>query len=160
MTAVGLVEWSLSDFASGGTGWATKIALGLAGAVVAILVIKFLLQSIKTAMKKFPAAWRYLTLWGRFDGPKKPENVGDAAIYFPLIGLLLGLLLALLNYSLAVYLDGEILSVLLIAVLAAVLALAAMAAAGGVGAGPPAAPARVGIPLPGMLCTSRPQELP
>ena len=55
MTAVGLVEWSLSDFASGGTGWATKIALGLAVAVVAILVIKFLLQSIKTAMKIFLA---------------------------------------------------------------------------------------------------------
>jgi hypothetical protein len=55
MTSVGLVEWSLSDFASGGTGWATKIAVGLTGVVIAVLVIKFLLQSIKTALKIFLA---------------------------------------------------------------------------------------------------------
>jgi len=69
-------------------------------------------------MKCLIAAFQYLTIWGRLSRtPTSVETIGKAAIYFPLVGLCLGLLLALLNYGLAVYVDGEILSVLLIAVL-------------------------------------------
>ncbi|HWH80360.1 MAG TPA: adenosylcobinamide-GDP ribazoletransferase [Candidatus Binatus sp.] len=69
-------------------------------------------------MKSLIAAFEYLTIWGRVStNAAPPETIGKAAIYYPLIGLSLGLLLAFINYSLAVYLDGEILSVFLIAVL-------------------------------------------
>jgi adenosylcobinamide-GDP ribazoletransferase len=69
-------------------------------------------------MKSLIAAFQYLTIWGRLQHTPTPvETIGKAAIYFPVVGLCLGLLLALINYALAVYVDGEILSVLLIAVL-------------------------------------------
>lgn len=69
-------------------------------------------------MQAVAAAFKYLTLWGRFSAnPPTPEVIGSAAVYFPLVGLLLGLLLAIVNYVLSLYLDSEILSVLLIAIL-------------------------------------------
>lgn len=69
-------------------------------------------------MKSLIAAFEYLTIWGRLSHKSTSvEAVGNAAIYFPIVGLCLGLLLALLNYGLALYVDGEILSVLIIAVL-------------------------------------------
>jgi adenosylcobinamide-GDP ribazoletransferase len=69
-------------------------------------------------MKSVIAALEYLTIWGRLRRTSSDvETIGKAAIYFPLVGLCLGLLLALLNYGLALYVDGEILSVFLVAVL-------------------------------------------
>ena len=69
-------------------------------------------------MQKLVAAFKYLTIWGRLTAAQPtPETIGAAAVYFPLVGLLLGLLLALINYGLSLYLDSEILTVLLVAVL-------------------------------------------
>ena len=72
----------------------------------------------RIAMQKLVAGFKYLTIWGHFSATQPPPaTVGAAAIYFPLVGLVLGLLLVFLNYYLAVYLASEILSILLIAVL-------------------------------------------
>jgi adenosylcobinamide-GDP ribazoletransferase len=69
-------------------------------------------------MQKLLAAIKYLTLWGRITRAKPTaEAIGNAAIYFPLIGFTLGLLLALIQYGLGLYLDSSILSVLLVAAL-------------------------------------------
>jgi adenosylcobinamide-GDP ribazoletransferase len=69
-------------------------------------------------MQMLAAAFKYMTIWGHFSATRPiPAMVGGAAIYFPLVGLVLGLLLALLNYCLAVYLASELLSIVLIAVL-------------------------------------------
>jgi adenosylcobinamide-GDP ribazoletransferase len=72
----------------------------------------------RIAMQRLVAGFKYLTIWGHFSATQPPPaTVGAAAIYFPLVGLVLGLLLVFLNYYLAVYLASEILSILLIAVL-------------------------------------------
>jgi adenosylcobinamide-GDP ribazoletransferase len=69
-------------------------------------------------VQKLAAAFKYLTLWGRFTGFQPPPiMIGAAMIYFPAVGLVLGLLLALLNYLLAPYLPPEILSMVLITTL-------------------------------------------
>ena len=69
-------------------------------------------------MQSLIAAIKYLTIWGRISATKPAvEAIGGAAIYFPLVGLLLGLPLALLRYSLGLYLDSVILSIFLVAVL-------------------------------------------
>jgi adenosylcobinamide-GDP ribazoletransferase len=69
-------------------------------------------------MKSLLAAFKYLTILGRLTPTAPPpELIGRAAVYFPLVGLLLGLALALLNYGLGLYVDSEILSIILIAVL-------------------------------------------
>lgn len=69
-------------------------------------------------MQGVTAAFKYLTLWGRWSAiPPTPDAVGAAAVYFPLVGLALGLLLAITNYALSLYLDSGILSILLVAIL-------------------------------------------
>lgn len=69
-------------------------------------------------MQGLVAAFKYLTIWGRLSARQPtPASIGAAAVYFPLVGLVLGLLLAFLNYGLGLYLASEILSILLIAVL-------------------------------------------
>jgi len=69
-------------------------------------------------MQNLLAAIKYLTIWGRINSAKPTaEAIGSAAIYFPLIGLILGLLLALIQYGLGLYLDSSILSILLVAAL-------------------------------------------
>lgn len=68
-------------------------------------------------MQSLSAALKYLTVWGRITADQPaPETIGAGAVFFPIVGLLLGIALALLNYSFALYIDGDILSVLLIAV--------------------------------------------
>jgi adenosylcobinamide-GDP ribazoletransferase len=68
-------------------------------------------QTLVTALK-------YLTVWGRFSSAQPSgEMIGAAAVYFPVVGLVLGLLLAVSNYVLVPYLHPEILSVVLITVL-------------------------------------------
>jgi len=63
-------------------------------------------------------ALKYLTVWGRFSYAQPSEAmIGVAAVYFPVVGLVLGLLLAVSNYLLLPYLHPEILSVILITVL-------------------------------------------
>ena len=69
-------------------------------------------------MQSLSAAFKYLTIWGRVNTTEPtPEAIGAAAVYFPLVGLLLGLLLALLNYGLGLYLESQLLSIFLIAFL-------------------------------------------
>ena len=69
-------------------------------------------------MQSLSAASKYLTIWGRINTAEPtPEAIGAAAVYFPLVGLLLGLLLALLNYGLGLYLESQLLSIFLIAFL-------------------------------------------
>lgn len=52
---------------------------------------------------------------GRFDRPPvKPREIGQAAAYFPLVGIGLGLLLSILNRVLEAYLASEILSITLV----------------------------------------------
>jgi len=71
-------------------------------------------------MQSVIAAFKYLTIWGRLSGSRPTaESIGRAAVYFPLVGLVLGLVLALLNHGLSLYLDSEILTVFLVAVLLA-----------------------------------------
>jgi adenosylcobinamide-GDP ribazoletransferase len=74
--------------------------------------------SEKKAVQTLVTALKYLTVWGRFSSLQPSgEMIGAAAVYFPVVGLLLGLLLALSNYVLVPYLHPEILSVVLITVL-------------------------------------------
>ena len=69
-------------------------------------------------MQSLSAAFKYLTIWGCVNSTEPtPEAIGAAAVYFPLVGLLLGLLLALLNYGLGLYLESQLLSIFLIAFL-------------------------------------------
>ena len=69
-------------------------------------------------MQKLITAFKYLTVWSRFSPrPPIPEMIGAAAVFFPLVGLILGLLLAMTNYVLVAYLDSEILNIVLIATL-------------------------------------------
>jgi adenosylcobinamide-GDP ribazoletransferase len=65
-------------------------------------------------MENALAAFKFLTLGGRFDAAeKRPEQIGKGAVFFPLVGLLLGLVLALVNGTLEPYLESEILGVAL-----------------------------------------------
>jgi len=66
-------------------------------------------------VKKLIAAFKYLTIWGRFTALSPQAETVGTAFFFPLVGLALGLILALMNYLLAPYLDLEILSVALVA---------------------------------------------
>lgn len=69
-------------------------------------------------MQGLVAAFKYLTIWGRLSARQPtPAMIGAAAIYFPLVGLVLGLLLVFLNYGLGLYLASEILNIVLIAFL-------------------------------------------
>lgn len=69
-------------------------------------------------MQTLITALKYLTVWGRFSSAQPSgERIGAAAVYFPVVGLVLGLLLAVSNYVLVPYLHPEILSVVLITVL-------------------------------------------
>ena len=66
-------------------------------------------------MQSLIAAFKYLTVWGRIIPQQpKPEAIGAAAAYFPVVGLFLGLLLALLNHGLGLYLEAQLLSIFLI----------------------------------------------
>jgi adenosylcobinamide-GDP ribazoletransferase len=68
-------------------------------------------------MENAVAAFKFLTLGGRFDAPdKSPEQIGKGAAFFPLVGLLLGLVLALVNGALEPYLESEILGVALMSI--------------------------------------------
>lgn len=69
-------------------------------------------------MKKVVAAFKFLTILGRF-ARSQPSAVvvGKAAALFPVVGLVLGLSLALLARTLQNYLDAEILSMSLVAFL-------------------------------------------
>ena len=69
-------------------------------------------------MQSLIAAFKYLTVWGRL-APKqpRPESIGAAAAYFPVVGLFLGLLLALFNYGAGLYLESQLLSIFLIGIL-------------------------------------------
>jgi len=61
------------------------------------------------------AAFKYLTIWSFFAAVQPAvETIGKAAVYFPLVGLVMGLTLAVSNYLLAPYLHPEILSVVLV----------------------------------------------
>lgn len=69
-------------------------------------------------MKTLFAAFKFLTLWGRFtDSQPDPLLVGKSAPYFPLVGLCLGLILALSYRALEKHLDFEILSIVLTSLL-------------------------------------------
>lgn len=66
-------------------------------------------------MQSLVTAFKYLTIWGRLPARESdPRAIGNAAAYFPLVGLVIGALLASINFLLAVQLDSEILSILLI----------------------------------------------
>jgi adenosylcobinamide-GDP ribazoletransferase len=68
-------------------------------------------------MKNAVAAFRFLTVGGRFDAAKNsPEQIGKGAVFFPLVGVLLGLILALVNGALEPYLESEILGVALMSI--------------------------------------------
>jgi adenosylcobinamide-GDP ribazoletransferase len=74
--------------------------------------------SEKKAVQTLVTALKYLSVWGRFSSAQPSgEMIGAAALYFPIVGLVLGLLLAVSNYVLVPYLHPEILSVVLITVL-------------------------------------------
>jgi len=63
-------------------------------------------------MQSALAAVQLLTIAARFNGVSlSPQRLGSAALYFPLIGLLLGLIVAFLNRILEPYLTSEILAV-------------------------------------------------
>lgn len=69
-------------------------------------------------MQSLLAACKYLTIFGRLSALEPmPAMIGQGAVYFPALGLMLGLMLALLNYALGLYFAPEILSILLVAVL-------------------------------------------
>jgi len=66
-------------------------------------------QSLVTALK-------YLTILGRWRAPvSSPAGFGNAALWFPLVGLAIGVIIAAVNYALVLYVDTQILSVLVIA---------------------------------------------
>jgi len=65
-------------------------------------------------MQSALAAVQLLTLAARFNGVSlSPQRIGSAALYFPLVGLLLGLIVAFLNRILEPYLTSEILAAVL-----------------------------------------------
>jgi adenosylcobinamide-GDP ribazoletransferase len=69
-------------------------------------------------MQSLVTAFKYLTIWGRLTTrASAPKAIGNAAVYFPLVGLVIGAMLASVNYLLAVQLDSAILSILLIMLL-------------------------------------------
>lgn len=74
-------------------------------------------------MKSAWTAVKFLTIAGRVGvATGSPDEIGRAAIFFPLIGLLLGLVLMLLNRFLGRAMETEIESVLLVFVLIAMTA--------------------------------------
>jgi len=63
-------------------------------------------------------AFKYLTIFGRWQAaPRYPAGFGNTPLWFPLVGLVIGVILAAIYYTLALYIDSEILSVLVIALL-------------------------------------------
>ncbi len=62
-------------------------------------------------MKNAIAAFKFLTISDRLNGSQlSPEQIGSAALYFPLVGLMLGCALVPLNWILEPYLGSEILA--------------------------------------------------
>ena len=69
-------------------------------------------------MQSLIAAFKYLTIWGPLTARKSaPQTIGNAAVYFPLVGLVIGAMLASIHFLLVVQLDSKILSILLIMLL-------------------------------------------
>lgn len=69
-------------------------------------------------MKSAWTAVKFLTIAGRFGlAPGSPEEIGRAAIFFPLIGLLLGLVLMLLSRFLGRAMETELEAIMLVFVL-------------------------------------------
>jgi adenosylcobinamide-GDP ribazoletransferase len=70
-------------------------------------------------VSSFVAALQFLTI---FPWPKRPERsaeeVGQAAIYFPVIGLLLGMILALVNWLLRAFTTASLSSIAVVTLLA------------------------------------------
>lgn len=63
-------------------------------------------------------AFKFLTIWSRFNGVQmSPDLVGKAVFCYPVVGLALGLVLASLNRVSEPYLESEILSVVIITTL-------------------------------------------
>lgn len=74
--------------------------------------------SEKEAMQNISTAFIFLTLSIHRRGDRlRPEHIGAAALYFPLVGLGLGLVLVMINRGLGPYLGSEILSVVIVAIL-------------------------------------------
>jgi adenosylcobinamide-GDP ribazoletransferase len=69
-------------------------------------------------MKGLISALTFLTLSRRFAGARlTAEDIGDAVVYFPLVGLGLGFILLGLNTILGPYLESEILAAVLVTAL-------------------------------------------
>ncbi len=69
-------------------------------------------------MQRALSAVRLLTIWGRFQELQlRPGELGQIAVYFPIIGAVMGLGLSMLNSFAELYLPSELLSVALVAAL-------------------------------------------
>jgi len=72
----------------------------------------------KTAMQRILIAFEFLTFRMHHRPIRiSPEQVGEAAVYFPLVGFGLGLVLNFVNRIMEPYLGSELLSVTLVAIL-------------------------------------------
>ena len=70
-------------------------------------------------MNAFFAALQFLTLFPRPGWMQhSPNEVGQSAIFFPVVGLLLGLILVLVNFLLLAFASAGLLSVILVTLLA------------------------------------------
>lgn len=70
-------------------------------------------------MKSFFAAFQFLTIlpWPKRAG-RSADEIGKAAVFFPLVGLVLGAILVLINYALKLFVPAALLGVTLVALLA------------------------------------------
>ena len=67
-------------------------------------------------MKSTLAAFRFLAVGGRFDeAESRLEQSAPAALFFPLVGLVVGLILAIVNRAFEPHLESELLAVVLAA---------------------------------------------
>jgi len=81
------------------------------------------------AVQSLVTAFKFLTILGHWSAPAKaPAGLGNAPLWFPLVGLAIGVVLAAINYLLTLHVDSEILSIVVIALL--IVATGAMPLAG------------------------------
>ena len=81
------------------------------------------------AVQSLVTAFKFLTILGHWSAPARdPAGLGNAPLWFPLVGLAIGVVLAAINYLLTLHVDSEILSIVVIALL--IVATGAMPLAG------------------------------